>query len=332
MSEHEPDVTPAGPEAESIARHSTNGSESGGVAVASNDQSSDGRDDGSTFLADLARAMQTTAAAEQARNAEATEHRREAHIAAIRARETLEAEDLRELAKEDVKGIDQWSDGEIRRIKLERERRIAARRDQLQVRLEEHRSVIGREVEAVESAIATYRTDIELYFRQLGSEIDPVAIARHAGNRPPFPVLEQIGADDAPPTSTYETIVADSPRASEAVSIDEGPAAAGDDVPPPARPLFAVMAADEESGPAETPAAAGQEAVAEPASAIAELTSASDETARVHEGSDVSDPSAESAEAVAAVAETRVIMPKITSAGSWLRWPNNSGDRSDSSR
>ena len=143
--------------------------------------------------------MQTTAAAEQARSAEETEQRRQSHIDAIRAREAIEAEELRELAKEDVKGIDAWSDGEIKRIKLERERRIAARREQLQIRLEEHRTVVGREVEAVEASVGAYRADIAEYFRRLESETDPVAIARFAGSRPPFPDLDQVGRRMTPP-------------------------------------------------------------------------------------------------------------------------------------
>ena len=38
-----------------------------------------------------------------------------------------------------------------------------------------------------------------------------------------------------------------------------------------------------------------------------------------------------STEPVAAVAEARVVMPKTTGAGSWLRWPSSSADRSDPS-
>ena len=168
MSDQESGVSPTGPEAgsDTIAPFSTNGSDPARDNEF-DDLSTDHADDGATFLADLARVMQSTAAAEQARNAEGTEQRRKAHIDAIRAREGLEAEELRELAKEDVKGIDAWSDGEIKRVKLERERRIAARREQLQIRLEEHRSVVAREVAAVEAAIASYRLDIERYFERL---------------------------------------------------------------------------------------------------------------------------------------------------------------------
>ena len=156
--------------------------------------------------------MQTTAAAEQARSAEETEQRRQSHIDSIRAREAIEAEELRELAKEDVKGIDAWSDGEIKRIKLERERRIAARREQLQIRLEEHRTVVGREVEAVEASVGAYRADIAEYFRRLESETDPVAIAKFAGSRPPFPDLDKVGAPDDVIGTRHDRLPADRQR------------------------------------------------------------------------------------------------------------------------
>ena len=200
MPDNQSEVNPANPEVESMnGSFSTNGNDPGAIRSAI-----DGGGQDLSFLDDLAKAMRTTAAAEQARDAELTDRRRQAHLDAIRAREALEAEDLRELAKEDVKGIDAWSDGEIKRIKLERERRIASRREQLQVRLEEHRMVIASEVEAVEAAIASYRSETERFFDRLGSQTDPVEIARQAGTRPPFPDLEQIGPQEAPAVAAYQ--------------------------------------------------------------------------------------------------------------------------------
>jgi hypothetical protein len=49
----------------------------------------------------------------------------------------------------------------------------------------------------------------------------------------------------------------------------------------------------------------------------------------VTEGSALPD---ERGEPVAVAAEARVVMPRSTGAGSWLRWPNNSVDRTDSPR
>ena len=205
MSDQESEISQAA-ESNKSASFSTNGTDPGGFGAGS-----DGAADGGQFLAELAKAMQTTAAAEQARNAEETEQRRQSHIDAIRAREAIEAEELRELAKDDVKGIDAWSDGEIKRIKLERERRIAARREQLQIRLEDHRTVVGREVEAVEASVGAYRADIAEYFRRLESETDPVAIARYAGTRPPFPDLTAVGPGDVAGTTDYRAPAGDAP-------------------------------------------------------------------------------------------------------------------------
>ena len=39
-----------------------------------------------------------------------------------------------------------------------------------------------------------------------------------------------------------------------------------------------------------------------------------------------------SEEPVSVGTEARVVMPRSTGAGSWLRWPNSSGDRTDQDR
>ena len=114
----------------------------------------------------------------------------------IRAREKSEAKELRVLAEGDVKAIDSWADTEIERIQSERERRTTSRRGELAQRLEDHRLLIGREVDAVEAAIAAYRTEVEVYFSRLDAETDPVAIAREAGRRPQFPDLGRGRAGD----------------------------------------------------------------------------------------------------------------------------------------
>src|SRR5204863_241277 len=171
----------------------------------------------------------------------------------------LEAEELRDLAKDDVKGIDAWSDGEIKRVKLERERRIAARREQLQIRLEELRTVVSREVDAVELAIATYRAEIDEYFRRL-EHVEAVAETSAQPEPEAQPVAQAVGT-----------------TASEA-------ATATDDV----------------------------------------TSAVSSESSGSTEDSDGSQ------ETVGALAEARVVMPRASGAGSWLRWPNSSSDHTDS--
>lgn len=338
MSDHEADATSQSAASNATAAFSSNGHQPGGPAVATEGVVDSNVDDGNSFLAELARAMQSTAAAEQTRNAENTEQRRQTHIDAIRAREALEAEQLRELAKEDVKGIDGWSDGEIKRVKLERERRIAARREQLQIRLEEHRTVVGREVEAVEAAVAAYKADIEQYFRRLDAETDPVVIAKQAGTRPTFPTLELIGPADAPgaPGATdYRSPISDAPaiaeaeleNASEETVAPEAQASAEADEPATEQPtgneLIGVMDPDVAVASTEAPWDAGTE-TEQPVEA-----ESTEETVAESESTEAADESEEAPEPVGAVAEARVVMPRPTGAGSWLRWPNSSPDHTD---
>ena len=161
MSDNKSEVNPASPEGESLnGSFSTNGNDPGAIANAT-----DGAGDLS-FLDDLAKAMRTTAAAEQARDAEITDQRRQSHLDAIRAREALEAEELRELAKEDVKGIDAWSDGEIG--DQARARAPIASRRGARVPPRGHRLVIASEVEAVDRDLR-YRLETERFFDRIGS-------------------------------------------------------------------------------------------------------------------------------------------------------------------
>jgi hypothetical protein len=146
-------------------------------------------DDGTNFLAQLAGAMRATAATERTRIDEDINRRREAHLETIRGRRDSEAEKMRELAAEDLKAIDDWAAGERQRIDEEREQRAAALQDDLDKSLAEHGSQIDAEIEGVEGAIAGYRTEVEAFFARLDAEMDPVEMARLAGQQPPFPDL-----------------------------------------------------------------------------------------------------------------------------------------------
>lgn len=341
MAQIDAKVSQNGTEAERAATgsFSTYGGDPGSITEAT-DQTADGTetspDDGIVFLADLARAMQATAAAEQARIAETTERRRQLHIGGIRAREAAEADEIREIADEDVSGINAWADGEIKRLKLERERRITARREQLQIRLEEHRAVIAHEVEVVEAAVATYRAELDRYFGGLESETDPVTIAQEAGKRPVFPALERIGPDDAPGGSgmtgaaTVETAIAETAAESDVATneaIDVGKVDQPDASGEASGAVNAASTADADAADADATLVAvmDPEAIGQPdagvrwdASTDAPAEPGADDAIGV-EGAD--QPAEEPA---GAVAEATAIMPRSSGAGSWLRWPNNS--------
>jgi hypothetical protein len=167
------------------------------------------------FLAELVRTVQTTAGLERVRIAEETESRRQEHIDRIRARQSAEAEQMRELADHDKKEIDAWADGERKRIQAERERRNTERQKHLETSLAEHTAKVDRQVEAIEGAIAAYRADVDNFFSGIDRETDLVLIARQATRRPSFPVLDAIG-EDTPGDATEaeaETTGEDQPAA-----------------------------------------------------------------------------------------------------------------------
>jgi len=178
-------------------------------------------DDATVFVAELVRAMQTTAGAERARIGEDTERRRQAHVDAVRAREASEAERIRELAREDMNAIEAWADGEKERIKLERQRRMTDLHDDLDLSLAEHRSKIDLEVERVDTAIARYRTEVDAFFERLDRETDLVLIAQRAAMRPVFPALDDIGrtvAAEPAGAAEPEPVIAEAPPA----GVDDG--------------------------------------------------------------------------------------------------------------
>ena len=108
-------------------------------AEATDDVAAATDEDGSGFLNQLVRAMQTTAAAEKARVAAEIDRRREAHLSAVEARRLAEATTMLELADTDLKAIDSWAEAERHRIQAERERRATALQADLEASLADPR-------------------------------------------------------------------------------------------------------------------------------------------------------------------------------------------------
>jgi hypothetical protein len=163
--------------------------------------------------------MQTTAAAEKARVIAEMDARREALIAAVVARRDSESTRIRELADDDIKGIDAWADSERERIQSERERRVQVVRADLELSLTQHGTNIDREIEGVDAAITAYRTDVEAFFTALERET-PLAVIQQAGRRPVFP--------------SVDTIVSQPAIATPAPAGDATPAPTADETPAPA--------------------------------------------------------------------------------------------------
>jgi len=143
-----------------------------------------------SFLAELTRAMQ--AAAEQMRAHidadvadDAAEEIERAHV-----RGSIEADELRRLADEDIDGIDAWLAAETERVRGEAARRTDERRTELASHLAKHDSIIAAEVDGVEAAVRDYRTTLDTFFAELKDADDPSELARRAGSLPAPPDLE----------------------------------------------------------------------------------------------------------------------------------------------
>jgi len=156
-------------------------------------------DERAVFLASLASAMKDAATTERARVVEDIYHRRDAHVQGIETRRESETSRINQLAEGDRAAVEAWVETEQKRIGAERDRRIAAVDADLQGSLAEHGAKIDAEKERIEAAIAKYRTEVDAYFKKLEGETDPVAIAQQAGQRPVFPDLDTISAEEPAP-------------------------------------------------------------------------------------------------------------------------------------
>jgi hypothetical protein len=160
--------------------------------------------DSAEFVDELLKAMKATAASQRARLNEDTDRRRAEHLATINARRDVEAARIRLLADDDRRSIESWAEEEHRRIREEQTRRIDSLHRNLEASLAEHSSRIDREIERLELAIGSYRTEVEAFFGSLENETDPVTIAQHASRRPTFPALDSLGSDSVQRATTAD--------------------------------------------------------------------------------------------------------------------------------
>lgn len=185
-------------------------------------------DDGAVFRGELVRAMRTTAAVERIRIAQDAEQRRVAHVERVRARQASEADRMRELAGDDMKAIETWAAAEMKRIKLEKERRAKDLNEDLDLSLAEHGSRIDREIEGIETSIAAYLSDVDTFFDGLDQETDLVLIAKQAARRPIFPSLDAVAEvnavapEEAPAEVPVESTLPETPVAEGDGVADEG--------------------------------------------------------------------------------------------------------------
>jgi len=172
-------------------------------------------EDRSTFLSELADAMQTIVAAERARVADEAEARRQTWLDLAHSRDEIEVDRLRTVATNDTKAIDTWVEVETKRIQREGERRRKEVQEDLTTNLETHRSTFDSAIDRVEQAIAAYRADVDQFFSGFDGVKNPVAIAGRATERPEFPTLEPV-----PDTVASQASAAAELETSQASTVD----------------------------------------------------------------------------------------------------------------
>ena len=149
----------------------------------------------SGFLVELAKAMHAAADQERERIATVVAEEGAAHVERARARASVEAEELRRFADEDLQQINEWSATEIKRIRTEAARRADERRVALAEYIHQHEAIIDTEIQGVDGALADYRVTLGQFFSELTASSDPADIARRAGTLPPPPDLDDVRAN-----------------------------------------------------------------------------------------------------------------------------------------
>ena len=149
------------------------------------------------FLVELAKAMHAAADQERDRMELVVADEGAAHVERARARASVEAEEFRRIADEDLDSISEWSASEIERIHSEAARRADERRSALDDYIEQHEAIIDTEIQGVDGALAQYRLTLEQFFSELKASTDPAEIARRAGTLPPPPDLDEVRAECA---------------------------------------------------------------------------------------------------------------------------------------
>ncbi len=146
------------------------------------------------FLHEIARQMQAAVDRERGRIAADAVNSLDAHVQKVRMRASIEAEELKRLAEEDVGHINEWSAAEAERLRRETENRIDARREDLERHLRQHDALVEREISGASEAIEEYQAELDRFVSRLAGEREPTEIAQLASQLPEPPRVEEIAS------------------------------------------------------------------------------------------------------------------------------------------
>jgi hypothetical protein len=263
----------------------------------------------SRFLADLVRAMRSTAEENRDGLVESLLAEGKTSVEQIHARSAEEVDGLRRVADEDVAGIKDWSKAEIARIRTETEERIAERKQELELSLEGHAALIEREIEHVQARIAEYEAEMDAFFARLEAIDDPSEFASVAAEMPEPPSLEE--ASTAARAAALDELIRETTAARVAPAVAEPVAEVAEPVAeavwaaPPAQASEPAQAAE----PVEAVASAPVQA-ADPVQTLASEAEADGAAEPIADaqGGVVESPEVEAVEAVAEVQAAEAVV------------------------
>lgn len=151
--------------------------------------------DSTDLLTELARAMHDAADLQFARITADLERQRLRQVESIVARATFDTDDVKAELDADTRAIDAWAKAEAEKIKVERTRRIDARRDEHAAKVEREATIKEREILAVEVAIESHLAELNSFFAEIKQSTDPGRIASMAATKPASPALDEIAGD-----------------------------------------------------------------------------------------------------------------------------------------
>lgn len=146
----------------------------------------------SRFLADLTRAMRSTAEAARLATIDQCRQDATAYIEQLHARTKDESAQFRKSAEADVATIREQSKSRMELIRQETERRAARRRELLGQELIEFNAAIQVEVEKVQDRIEAFQGEVVEFFDQLLQGTDPTVFATMASRMPDPPAFDEV--------------------------------------------------------------------------------------------------------------------------------------------
>jgi hypothetical protein len=154
----------------------------------------------SSFLADLTRAMRSTAEDERGEVLARFGQDADAFVESMRGEFAGAADASRARCETDVSSIEAWCESELERIRRETERGIAQRRERLEAELAAQTARLDEGVARVAATVTSFEGDMASFFERLLAEEDPSTFAVMARQLPEPPAFAPW-----PPVATPES-------------------------------------------------------------------------------------------------------------------------------